>query len=156
MKRNDETWKCLSDANVSRITELVRAGVNVNKRNERGETPLIAAFHGLSVDRFDLVKVLLNAGVKVNSQSNNGTTALMNAVLYGQLDAVCLLLERGANVILRDSKQRTAYDIAKTLAEHSVPFPRSKSILQVVEAAYIQSGQLQSEPHKISRQTQHR
>lgn len=63
-------------------------------------------------DHFDAVRTLLDAGAVVDAVAENGTTALMLAALEPDHRIALLLLERGANVNLRDLSGRSAWDIA--------------------------------------------
>src|SRR5581483_1753076 len=73
---------------------LIKAGADVKAVNRYGVTPIyLAALNGK----------LLDAGVDPNSANAGGETALMTAARVGKIDAVKLLLDRGANVNARDA-----------------------------------------------------
>lgn len=55
---------------------------------------------------------LLDAGAAPNAQNEEGITPLMNAAWFGCCDSARELLRRGADALLRDSKGRTAKDLA--------------------------------------------
>ena len=104
-------------------TFLKRGGVDVNKRDESGNTPLIyaclkgardlvkilldnGADAGLGNQKnrtplhfaaqsgnFQVMAMLLNAGADVNSTDNDGVTALMTLALNGKTDAALKLME---------------------------------------------------------------
>ena len=50
-----------------------------------------------------MIRKLLDAGVDPNSANPGGETALMTAARIGKVDAVKLLLDRGANVNAKDA-----------------------------------------------------
>lgn len=75
---------------------LAEAGIDVDCRNERGQTPLI--YTVIAVDDCDrsrtkLVKLFLEAGADPNAADWKGMTALMHAASRGMVDTVKPLLE---------------------------------------------------------------
>lgn len=79
---------------VPRATELVRAGVDVNRLAPEGLTPLMmAAGHGQP----HMVDFLLTAGAQVLAiEPRAGATALHKAALSGNPDVAALILDHGA------------------------------------------------------------
>ncbi|KAK3755415.1 hypothetical protein QZH41_016630 [Actinostola sp. cb2023] len=77
------------------VTKKESNVLRINKRNERGETPLhLAAIKGDIEDTIDLIK----AGIIVNSKDYAGWTPLHEACNFGHLDIVEELIKGGANV----------------------------------------------------------
>jgi hypothetical protein len=89
----------------SLLSEIVKAGVDVNARSKRGETALMASAVTGRADGD-----LLNAGAEVNAVNDDGMTALMLLVQRGDPDEVETLLKAGADARMKDSKGRTALD----------------------------------------------
>jgi uncharacterized protein len=86
---------------------LIDLGADVNKT---GWTPLhYAATRG----HLDLMNLLLEKNAYIDAASPNGTTPLMMAAFYGTPSAVKLLLEAGADPLLRNQKDLTAIDFAQ-------------------------------------------
>jgi ankyrin repeat protein len=56
---------------------------------------------------------LIEAGTSVNAPLENDLTLLMWAAAYGQDSAVSLLLSQGADRQLKDSRGKTAADMAR-------------------------------------------
>ena len=84
--------------------------------NSNGDTPLkIAAAAG--ENHTDIVKILLNAGVNVDAPSRSGVTPLMSACRHGNVSAVQLLLDRGADCSLTSQDGYTSLHYA-TYSEH--------------------------------------
>ncbi|MFZ0685948.1 MAG: ankyrin repeat domain-containing protein [Terriglobales bacterium] len=89
----------------SPLSEIVKAGVDVNARSKRDETALMAsALTGMADED------LLNAGAEVNAVNDEGMTALMLLAQRGDPDEVETLLKAGANARMKDSAGRTALD----------------------------------------------
>jgi ankyrin repeat protein len=75
-----------------RVRELLDSGADPNATSNGGATALMWATG-------DLIKVrlLLDRGAAVNAKTKDGDTALVTAARRGTLDAMRLLIERGAN-----------------------------------------------------------
>ena len=112
------TTQLMRAANVGdekRVRVLVAAGVNLNLVDVAG----FSALHYASDNGHErLVELLLDGkyegkGADVNLQTTSGGfTPLIRATLYHRVAVVRLLLERGANVALRDTDGCTALSIA--------------------------------------------
>lgn len=117
---------------------LSASDVNVNERNDAGETPLLAAVRAgamgcveklLSVKadpnrpgkngetplceaarlgRIVIADMLMRAGADVNAALRNGQTPLLLAIRERNVDIVRALLDHGADVHVRDSEGRGA------------------------------------------------
>jgi hypothetical protein len=86
---------------------LVEHGADVNKP---GWAPLhYAATRG----HLDVMRLLLDQAAYIDAASPNGTTPLMMAAYYGTPSAVKLLLEAGADPMLKNEKDMTAIDFAQ-------------------------------------------
>ena len=93
---NDEREFLLkvSEGDIENATSFIKAGVDVNVRNENGMTALmVASESGIT----ELINELLTAGADVNLQSSHGDTAIVLATMKGQNDCVEELLQFGAN-----------------------------------------------------------
>ncbi len=76
----------------------------------------------------DAARALLDLGVDVDDRSSpDGVTALMNAAAFGHDETVRLLLSKGANVRAKDSKGRSALQLA-SWGEH-------REIIRMLKAA---------------------
>lgn len=114
-------------------------GIKVDLRNPQGETPLmIAALRGylgavqklIAKDadvnkpgwtplhyaatngHLDVMKLLLEQHAYIDAGSPNGSTPLMMAAQYGTPEAVKLLLDAGADPLLKNQQQLNAIDFA--------------------------------------------
>lgn len=74
--------------------ELIKAGANVNFKDNNGKTPLIfAAENGHKY----IAQMLLSAGADINGKDNFGYTALKAAFLAGKEQLARMLFEAGAD-----------------------------------------------------------
>ena len=88
--------KLLDAAKNGRVTdvlELLDEGVNVEFKDERGDTVLMCAARS---GHTDCVRLLLDSGADKEG-NNNGETALIRATEWGRTDCVRLLLDVGAD-----------------------------------------------------------
>jgi ankyrin repeat protein len=104
-------------------------GADVNRRDEKKQTPLLLAMRQGSSK---LVKILLENGADSNAKNDNGKTSLhmLSGHLMNEEDAVDrarLLLEHGAEVNIRDNDNQTPlllamgrdlFKLVRTLIEH--------------------------------------
>jgi ankyrin repeat protein len=105
------------------IEELLALGADPNCHDNDGFPPLIAALCKTNPqpgskprnDVVDVIARLLDAGADPNQRGINDWTALMMAVVETNVEAVRLLLARGADPELRTriDDYETALDIAK-------------------------------------------
>lgn len=92
------------------LTSLLGGG-GLLRAQEYGDTPLHAAAHHDDLTR---VRSLVEAGAAVDARSNNGSTPLMlAAALSTTPEIVQLLLDKGANALLKNEAGERAIDLAK-------------------------------------------
>lgn len=105
---HDETALMLASlhGHLNLVRQLIERGAQVNKP---GWTPLhYASTHG----HLEVMRLLLDRHAYIDAESPNGTTPLMMAAHYGTPAAVKLLLEAGADPMLRNSLGLSAIDFA--------------------------------------------
>lgn len=83
------------------LRELLELGADPNKAVQDGFPSLIEALSLRRDDRVDRVRLLLDFGADANQRGINDWTPLHYAVSLRNLDALRLLLERGADPALR-------------------------------------------------------
>lgn len=81
------------------VIAMLAAGIDVNARNDKGDTALICA---CSQNRVACVKLLLEAGADVNAQNDKGETALICACCLGNEACIKLLLAAEADLNMKD------------------------------------------------------
>ncbi|KAJ3075164.1 Ankyrin repeat domain-containing protein 39 [Podochytrium sp. JEL0797] len=97
--------------NLVKLTKQLQTCTNVNAFDASGYTALhYAARNG----RVSCVKALVEAGVDIDLQTKGlGTTAVMRAVLGGHAEVVQFLMERGADLGIRDAQGREVCGMVK-------------------------------------------
>ncbi len=101
--------EAIKNNSVNIVKELIDEGVDVNKADKYGVTPLIIA---ALYDQLYLVKLLLDKGAEVNHTDKYGETPLYVAAKCGQLDVAQLLLDKGAEVNKANTDGATPFDMA--------------------------------------------
>jgi len=100
-----ELMYATADGELADVERLIQEGVDVNERDQNGESALVwAAKHG----HINVMRILIKAGANVNIKSNSGRTALIEAVLRHNYFAVRELLKANADVDIKDNEGMTA------------------------------------------------
>lgn len=99
-KRRDLTW----------MQFLIARGANVNIRDSKGATPLVAACNLSFVEGAAL---LVEFGARVDESNSAGETPLITAVHNRNIEMIRILLKAGANPDRADNSGRSARDYAR-------------------------------------------
>ena len=110
------------------VTELLKIGVDVNQKDNKGNTPLMKAIQNCFNDNFDIIDALLANGADINATDIYGMDALIVAARYGTFRMVLKLLASGANVKTKDCKNKTALEWSRDLDNYS----RKKEIEEAI------------------------
>lgn len=108
-----EAIQCGSD---SAAQSLIDAGVDLNRRNSRGETALMMA---IDMKRLEIVDKLLELRAYVTIRSNTGNTALTNAIRHSLLGPVTSILER-SEYIRETHALRTSLLVSASSGAHDL------------------------------------
>lgn len=104
-----------------RVTKLalkfIDLGVNVNVRDESGNTPLMLAFR--NKDFREVADALILNGADVNARDDQGKTVLFGAAAIGNDGVVEFLLKRKADLNIRDKNDFTALMLASDQGHYS-------------------------------------
>lgn len=123
-------WKC------KRIAYFLQLGVDINAKDEGGNTPLFFAKkaevveylvkngaeiniknnHSVSPilfqinkdDNYEVIKKMVEKGADIDDKDEKGWTGLMYAVAYNRVDMVDFLIDLGANIEEKDKSGQTA------------------------------------------------
>lgn len=132
------------------LKEFIRAGYNLDVRDDKGYTGLIlAAYHG----QRETVELLLEAGADPCAQDQRGNTALMGAVFKGELRIARRLLDAECNPDQRNASGQTAAmyaamfqrnDLLETLMDRGVDIKATDALGNSVQS--LQQGALNGTP----------
>ena len=89
---------CSMFVNMNKIKRLIKAGADVNAKDNNGRLPLIFAAWELNKK---LIKLLISAGADVNAKGNNGESLLHKTL--GIIRTVHILIKAGADVNAQDN-----------------------------------------------------
>lgn len=96
---------------------LINSGANVNLSNKVGVSPLLTVAGPVNYN-LGLAKLLIEAGADINyKNTRTGSTPLHYAVYAGNQEMATLLLEKGANMILRNNDGKTPIGLAQDFIE---------------------------------------
>jgi len=97
------------EGDIEAVKQHLAAGVDVNAKNDWGETPLhYAAYWGHK----EIAELLITKGADVNAKNRGGYTPLHSAAYYGQKEVAELLIAEGANVNVKRDNGETPLDAA--------------------------------------------
>jgi hypothetical protein len=88
--------------------QLIAKGADINKT---GWTPL---HYAATKGHLGMITLLLEKSAYIDAESPNKTTPLMMAAMYGTFDAVKLLIDEGADVLIKNDLNLTALDFARS------------------------------------------
>ncbi len=97
------------------IEILIKAGADIEDKDNHGNTPLHAAVSATPSERsYEAAELLINLRAKVNQRSLKGKTPLNIAAEKNDLKAAKLLVKANANPNAKDNSFNTPLSIAKT------------------------------------------
>jgi ankyrin repeat protein len=131
-KRRDLTW----------MQFLIGKGANVNIRDNRDATPLVAA---CNLNFVEGAALLVEFGARVDLSNSAGETPLITAVHNRNIEMMRILLKAGANPDRADNSGRSARDYARLA-------PNSATLLNEIDTnakSKNKAGQAQSYGPKL-------
>ncbi len=97
------------------IKKLIDCGVDVNAKDNYGNTPL---HYASRLKNTEIIEILLDSGAEIDPANNKGFTPLREMLLVKphKFDAIELLLTRGADMHHAGKKGVTVRDYVKVIA----------------------------------------
>ena len=108
----DNLFTAVKSGDLTAVAAMVDRGVDVNARNDAGQTPLMMAAMGRRGE--DLIELLFHQGADIRARDKSGMTALMHAARKGELENAVKLLQLGIDPDIKDNNGQTLADHAKT------------------------------------------
>ena len=93
---------------------IILKGADVNSINNENETTL---FNAVRIHDMELIAFLLSSGIDPNIKNVHGQTAFCEVVYKGikYLDVLLLMLEYGADATIKNSDEKTLYEIINSI-----------------------------------------
>lgn len=104
------TWQYHNDDYPALVDTLLARGADVNRQDNRGDSPLHLAGFMQSARR---MTHLLSRGADINLRDHQGRTVLIDMVRKGNAELVELLIKKGADTGIRDAQNLSPLDYAK-------------------------------------------
>lgn len=102
--------------------QMVQKGADVNKT---GWTPL---HYAATKGHLPLIKLFIENHAYIDAESPNGSTPLMMASMYGTPEAVKLLLDEGADPLLKNQQGLSAIEFAQRASRQDVADMIARSV----------------------------
>lgn len=124
----------VSRGNPAIIEMILKAGVDPNKMEGRGETPLHYLIGLGSTHLAQIVNLLLEFGAQVNIRNQYTDTPLHIAVNFCRPEVVQMLLDAGADPHLANVSGESAMDLARRWSSGQSWDPGRKAILEMLSS----------------------
>ena len=92
---SSDLLEVVKSGNLVDIQKYITAGADINFKDSYGQTAIILASHGGSIE---IVKYLLEKGADINAKNDEGLTALISALSCQNYELAQLLVESGAEI----------------------------------------------------------
>lgn len=111
----------ISEGSEASIQWMLKQGLELNFRDNCGDTVLHAALEREETDRYRVLAMLIEAGANVNLKGTNDWTPAHHAAARNDVKALELLVNHGADLSIRTNidDQTTPLEEAKLLSRHT-------------------------------------
>jgi hypothetical protein len=107
----DNLFTAVVSKDLTALAAMVDRGVDVNARNDAGQTPLMMAATQNGSEK--LIELLVFQGADIRARDKSGMTALMHAAGKGEVQNAEQLLQLGVDPDIKDNSGKTLTDYAK-------------------------------------------
>ena len=121
---------CAAMQDLGLVKYLVEHGLDVNAKNKAGVTPL---HHAICRNRLDIAAYLLEHGADIQMAAANETPLAVCASLFGTVETMKFLVERGVDFKAQTKKGFTAMHAAVALNPAVIPYLRSLGLPELSE-----------------------
>lgn len=98
-----------SDADYEMTEIFIEKGIDVNKRDNNGNTALLV--QGDNNNNKDVIKLLLSEGAELNARNKNGDSVLMYVIKKSNVELARYLIKKGADYNIINMKNETPASI---------------------------------------------
>ncbi len=102
---NEQMIQAAERGEIAVLKKLIKDGADMNAKDSRGRTPVMAATHRNQVES---VKVLIEAGADINERDDRSDNPFLYAGAEGLLDILKLTIDAGADPTLSNRYGGTA------------------------------------------------
>jgi len=117
---NKEWQDATRQGNIEKVRLLLEGGVDIDSKDEHGQTALMNAAHA---GKAELVRLLIEKGAGLNHTAKYNLSALMLSIIGRYTEIAQLLIEAGADLNLRSSGSfpgKTALDLAEEAGQSQI------------------------------------
>ncbi|MDX9787484.1 MAG: ankyrin repeat domain-containing protein [Desulfobacterales bacterium] len=139
----DKMFSAVYENDVDTVLQQLEKGVNVNARDDTGQTPLHITQNKAMAEmlikksadvnavdpenmtpifnkEIELSKILVEAGADINFKSKRGNTPIIWYAYSGYTEGIQYLVSLGASVNVKNSDGQTAYDVAEKFSHFNL------------------------------------
>ena len=114
----------IHNGNKDAVNMLIKYGARLDVKLPNGVSPLFYAFP----NKKSMIDLLLQHGISIDEPGRSKRTLLIKAVLEKKFKDVKFLLDRGADIDIKDNQKKCAYDY--------VSINTSEKVVKILEVAY--------------------
>lgn len=108
-KLNNDLSNAASNNNLEKVKECLKAGANIDVKDNHGFTPLMNA---VNYGYTEITEILIQNGADIEKENNSNATALFTAGYWGRTQIAEILIHAGSNIHHIDSSRSTAFNVA--------------------------------------------
>lgn len=110
-----ENYEKINNGNITDIEQALKLGADINKKNKRGQTPLLFSLYNarfpsgiLHASFFKTAQLLIDNNADINIADENNHTPLMHTTFQNLVEITKSLIAKGAQINVEDNNNFTA------------------------------------------------